>query len=111
MKALVYALSICLCSSSFASEVETHGAITLNAFNFSVLGKDNSNQSELYLRLGFDRIDLRQPFVQTTGNPCVDPKNALQADDYLDVDPAWSSQRTARKACARTTRKSPFLLR
>lgn len=82
-------LTLVFATSANAYEVETHGAITLNAFDYSVLGNNNPGQADLYRRLGFDRVDLERPFFQVVGPQCDVTGLVPQVDGYVDPDPAW----------------------
>jgi hypothetical protein len=87
-------ITIPLLFASFVSqgyEVETHSEITRSAFAYSILGELNTAHSELYLRLGFDRVDLNEPFRQINAPPCSGMPVAAAADSYVDALPQWLS--------------------
>ena len=83
-------------SAASASEVETHGLITLEAYKISVLQQTSSlNPNPLYTRLGFDRQDSQNPYFQPDLADCQtsgsDPKQAA----YMDAVGAWLDGNTA----------------
>jgi len=92
MKSRSFLVALLFSSSALAYEVETHGAITDNAFEYSILGTRNPNQADVYSRLGFDRVDVRQPFFQTIGSSCSASSSTPQVNAYTDPDPAWLTQ-------------------
>ena len=73
---LLMSLLITCSSAASAYEMPTHAFMTKNAFDRSVLAPSNT---EIYQRLGFDRLSADRPF-NTQTNAC---------DGYLDPVPNW----------------------
>lgn len=70
-----------------AYETPTHAFITREAFNRSALGV---NSIELYTRLGFDRLDLNQPFDTGFTENCAGAASTFESENaYADARPAW----------------------
>jgi hypothetical protein len=72
-------------------EVETHGLLTKNAFDFSVMGLRNSASVDQYRRLGFDRVDPNDPSEQIGLASCQSTGDDPKQDAYIDALPEWLS--------------------
>ena len=70
-----------------AYETPTHAFITKEAFNRSML---TVNSTELYARLGFERLNPNQPFETGFPEGCVGPATTFERDSaYIDARGTW----------------------
>ena len=70
-----------------AYETPTHAFITKEAFDRSVL---TVNSTELYARLGFERLNPNQPFETGFPDGCVGPASIFERDSaYVDARGTW----------------------
>jgi len=73
--------------ASFAYETPTHAFMTKAAFDRSDLAV---NSAELYARLGFDRLDINQPFQTGFPDGCIGPATTFERDSaYVDARGNW----------------------
>ena len=86
-----FLIFLLLCSDCWAYEVETHGLMTNESFDASILGASNSTQAEVYLRLGFDRVNATDPFFQAGLATCETLSDDPKRNAYVDAQPAWLS--------------------
>ena len=95
MKLKPIALMLCASAAS-AYEVETHGLMTLESFNVSILGRTNPASEDVYRRLGFDRVAETAPFHQAISPNCADDGMIPTNESYIDADPSWLASTRAR---------------
>ena len=73
--------------ASFAYETPTHAFVTKAAFDRSDLAV---NSAELYARLGFDRLDINQPFQTGFPDSCTGAATTFERDSsYVDARGPW----------------------
>jgi|GEM_PF-5091961 len=89
MKKLFILFALLAPTSSFAYEVETHGLLTREAFDYSNLGRSNPANAEFYARLGFDRVDANAPFNQDGAPACAGTAAEPKLQAYIDAQPGW----------------------
>ena len=87
MKKLLALLFFCPQLSAY--EVETHGLMTQQGFDYSIVGLANPTSVEVYKRLGFDRVDPAYPFLQNGLAQCLVSGEDPKQDAYIDPRPAW----------------------
>jgi hypothetical protein len=77
-------------ASTCGFNLETHGFLTQEAFNKSLLSGLTPASADLYFRLGFDRLDIKHPFKRDAGAGCKYPGISLyEEDEYLDARGTW----------------------
>ena len=89
MKKLFILFALLAPTSSFAYEVETHGLLTREAFDYSNLGRSNPANAEFYARLGFDCVDANAPFNQDGAPACAGTAAEPKLQAYIDAQPGW----------------------
>jgi hypothetical protein len=79
----LFSLSVCC----LAYETPTHAYKTKLAFDRSVL---SVNASEVFFRLGFDRLDSNQPFQTGFPDGCTGNASTFERDSaYIDATGTW----------------------
>jgi len=76
-----------LCGNAQSYETPTHAFITKAAFDRSDLAV---NSADLYARLGFDRLNINQPFQTGFPDGCIGAASIFERDSaYVDARGNW----------------------
>ena len=84
-----FVLGLTFCSYAAGYEVQTHAFFGREAFGISNLNGASPASTELYLRLGFDRLAAPEPFQQDALTNCTGNSAVPQNDSYIDPKGEW----------------------
>jgi hypothetical protein len=75
-----------------AFNLETHAFISDTAVGKSVLSGQSAESTELFVRLGFDRLTPERPFSQNDAQTCAEVNGGVGGKDhYVDAVGGWHS--------------------